>query len=239
MKQNLLIAEIDAILPQTQCRQCGFDGCEPYATAIADGRARINQCPPGGEQGIRRLAQLLGEAPLPLNTAHGVTKPKAVAFIDEHACIGCTLCIAACPVDAIVGAAKLAHTIISAECTGCELCISPCPVNCISMTPASAIHHPGDTHAVDEAWQLPPADERMKASDRARMRYHSRLRRLAREKMEREEKLATAIDSPKPGNNSSPNAAVAAGDIKRAAVEAALARAKACRAQAAEENQLS
>ena len=246
MKQDLLIAEIDAILPQTQCRQCGFDGCEPYAAAIAKGRAPINQCPPGGEQGIRKLAQLLGVSPLPLNTAHGITKPKAVAFIDEDACIGCTLCMAACPVDAIVGAAKLAHTVISAECTGCELCIPPCPVNCISMIPASAIPHPGDTHAVNPARQLSPAaapsisalqEEEMKASERARMRYRSRLRRLTREKMEREEKLAMTTGSPKSGNTSSPEIAVAAADIKRAAIEAALARAKACRVQAAEKNQ--
>ena len=101
MKKALLIAEIDAVLPQIQCRQCGFDGCEPYAAAIAEGRARINQCSSGGEQGIRKLAQLLGVNPLPLNTAHGITKPKAAAFIDEQACIGCTLCVVACPVDAI------------------------------------------------------------------------------------------------------------------------------------------
>lgn len=246
MKQDLLIAEIDAILPQTQCRQCGFDGCEPYAAAIAEGRAPINQCPPGGEQGIRKLAQLLGVSPLPLNTAHGITKPKAVAFIDEDACIGCTLCMAACPVDAIVGAAKLVHTVISAECTGCELCIPPCPVNCISMIPASAIPHPGDTHAVDAVRQLSPAaapsisalqKEEMKASERARMRYRSRLRRLAREKMEREEKLAMTTGSPESGNTSSPEIAVATADIRRAAIEAALARAKACRIQAAEKNQ--
>ena len=135
MKKDPLIAKIDAMLPQTQCRQCGFDGCEPYAAAIAEGRAKINQCPPGGEQGIRKLAKLLGTSPLPLNTAHGITKPKAAAFIDEQTCIGCTLCIAACPVDAIVGAARLAHTVISVECTGCELCVAPCPVDCIAMEP--------------------------------------------------------------------------------------------------------
>ena len=131
----MLIAEIDSILPQTQCRQCGFAGCKPYATAIAEGRADINQCPPGGEQGIRKLAKLLGVSPIPLNTAHGVSKPKAVALIDEQVCIGCTLCIVACPVDAIAGAARQLHTVITVECTGCELCIAPCPVDCISMIP--------------------------------------------------------------------------------------------------------
>jgi electron transport complex protein RnfB len=189
MKKALLIAEIDAVLPQTQCRQCGFDGCEPYAAAIAEGRARINQCPPGGEQGIRKLAQLLGVNPLPLNTAHGITKPKAAAFIDEQACIGCTLCVVACPVDAIVGAAKLAHAVISQECTGCELCIPPCPVNCISMIPVSMTSHPYDAKAPAGPQQSLAAtlsfssqqDERVKASDRARARYRSRLQRLERE----------------------------------------------------------
>jgi electron transport complex protein RnfB len=134
-----LIARIDAILPQTQCGQCGFPGCKPYATAIAEGRADINQCPPGGDAGVRALADLLG--PLlgveykPLNAENGVEKPKAVAFIDEKTCIGCTLCIQACPVDAILGAAKHMHTIISSECTGCELCVAPCPVDCITMEP--------------------------------------------------------------------------------------------------------
>jgi Na+-translocating ferredoxin:NAD+ oxidoreductase subunit B len=134
-----LIARIDAILPQTQCGQCGFPGCKPYATAIAEGRADINQCPPGGDAGVHALADLLG--PLlgveykPLNAENGVEKPKAVAFIDEKTCIGCTLCIQACPVDAILGAAKHMHTIISSECTGCELCLAPCPVDCITMQP--------------------------------------------------------------------------------------------------------
>jgi Na+-translocating ferredoxin:NAD+ oxidoreductase subunit B len=132
-----LIARIDAILPQTQCGQCGFPGCKPYATAIAEGRADINQCPPGGDAGVHALADLLG--PLlgveykPLNAENGVEKPKAVAFIDEATCIGCTLCIQACPVDAILGAAKHMHTIITSECTGCELCVAPCPVDCITM----------------------------------------------------------------------------------------------------------
>ncbi len=130
-----LVDKIDAILPQTQCGQCGYPGCKPYATAIANGEADINQCPPGGEPGIKLLADLLGVEPKPLNAEHGEPKPKSVAFIDEQTCIGCTLCIQACPVDAILGAAKQMHTIIAAECTGCELCLAPCPVDCITMIP--------------------------------------------------------------------------------------------------------
>ncbi len=130
-----LVEKIDAILPQTQCGQCGFPGCKPYATAIAKGEADINQCPPGGEDNIRKLSELLGVEFKPLNAEHGQPKPKSVALIDENLCIGCTLCLQACPVDAILGAAKQMHTIVASECTGCELCLSPCPVNCIAMVP--------------------------------------------------------------------------------------------------------
>jgi electron transport complex protein RnfB len=132
-----LVEKIDAILPQTQCGQCGFPGCKPYAEAIAAGSADINCCPPGGEEGIRKLADLLGREFKPLSEEHGVEKPKSVAFIDEQTCIGCTLCIQACPVDAIVGAAKQMHTIVARNCTGCELCLEPCPVDCITMVPIS------------------------------------------------------------------------------------------------------
>jgi Na+-translocating ferredoxin:NAD+ oxidoreductase subunit B len=128
-----LVDKIDAILPQTQCGQCGFPGCRPYATAIAEGGADINQCPPGGDEGIHKLADLLGREYKPLNAENGVEKPKAVAVIDESLCIGCTLCLQACPVDAISGAAKQMHTIIVPLCTGCELCLAPCPVDCIQM----------------------------------------------------------------------------------------------------------
>lgn len=131
-----LVAKIDAILPQTQCGQCGFPGCRPYATAMARGEADINQCPPGGQGTINALADLLGREPKPLNPENGVEKTqKAVAVIDETLCIGCTLCIQACPVDAILGAPKQMHTIIASECTGCELCVPPCPVECIDMVP--------------------------------------------------------------------------------------------------------
>ena len=131
---NPMVEKIDAVLPQTQCGQCGYPGCKPYATAIADGEADINMCPPGGEEGIHKLAELLGRDFVPFG-GDTVPKPKSVAFIDENNCIGCTLCIQACPVDAIAGAAKQMHTIIAAECTGCELCVAPCPVDCIEMIP--------------------------------------------------------------------------------------------------------
>jgi electron transport complex protein RnfB len=127
--------QIDAILPQTQCGQCGFAGCRPYAEAIANGEVEINQCPPGGDSVIQALAELLGVDPKPLNAEHGEHTEKRVACIDEQTCIGCTLCIQACPVDAILGAAKQMHTVIASECTGCDLCVAPCPVDCISMLP--------------------------------------------------------------------------------------------------------
>ena len=127
-----IVDKIDAILPQTQCGQCTFPGCRPYAEAISKGEADINQCPPGGEAVINELADLLGVDPKPLNEVHGEhAESKTVVYIDEEICIGCTLCIQACPVDAIVGAAKLMHTVIEKECTGCDLCIPVCPVDCI------------------------------------------------------------------------------------------------------------
>jgi electron transport complex protein RnfB len=132
-----VIEQINAILPQPQCGQCNFPGCRPYAEAIAAGKADINQCPPGGEAGIKALASMLGVETLPLNPDNGVEKPKTAAVIDEAACIGCTLCIQACPVDAILGASKLMHTVIESECTGCDLCLPPCPVDCIDMVPVT------------------------------------------------------------------------------------------------------
>ena len=133
---NPVVDQIDALLPQTQCGQCTFAGCRPYAEAIASGEAEINQCPPGGEATIVALADLLGVEVQPLNAEHGEVKEgKTVVVIDEQTCIGCTLCIQACPVDAILGSAKQMHTVISSECTGCDLCIPPCPVDCIHITP--------------------------------------------------------------------------------------------------------
>ncbi|SFF42321.1 electron transport complex protein RnfB [Fontimonas thermophila] len=135
---NPLVEKIDRILPQTQCGQCGYPGCRPYAAAIAANEADINQCPPGGEEGVLKLAELLGREPKPLNPDNGVAKTiPTVAVIDESLCIGCTKCIQACPVDAILGAPQQMHTVIAAECTGCALCIPPCPVDCISMQPVA------------------------------------------------------------------------------------------------------
>ncbi len=128
---------IDAVLPQTQCTKCGYDGCRPYAEAIANDNEDINRCPPGGQAGIKKLAALLNRPETPLDTECGQHHPLTVAVIDEPHCIGCTLCIQACPVDAIIGANKLMHTILSDRCTGCDLCVAPCPVDCITMVPAT------------------------------------------------------------------------------------------------------
>ncbi len=145
-----IVEQIDALLPQTQCGQCTFPGCRPYATAIANGEADINQCPPGGEATIHNLADLLGVEPKPLNPENGVEKDlPMLAIIREDECIGCTKCIQACPVDAILGAAKQMHTVINDECTGCELCVEPCPVDCIDMVPVK-------TTLENWRWSQPP-----------------------------------------------------------------------------------
>lgn len=149
-----VVEAIDARLPQTQCGQCGYPGCRPYATAIAAGEADINRCPPGGESTIQALAELLDRDPKPLDPERGETGEPTVAVIDESVCIGCTKCIQACPVDAILGAARQMHTVIESECTGCELCIEPCPVDCIDMVPAAQTLHD---------WRWPQPDGRMSA----------------------------------------------------------------------------
>ena len=161
-----LAARIDALLPQTQCRLCGYAGCRPYAEAVAAGRAGIDQCPPGGDACAREIAALLGVAALPVDPRCGAAKPPAVALIDETLCIGCTLCIEACPVDAIAGAAKLMHTVIANACTGCELCLAPCPVDCISMEATGA---------------QPTREERRSAAAAARLSFERRNARLASE----------------------------------------------------------
>ena len=135
VESSPIIEKIDALLPQTQCGQCSFAGCRPYAEAIAAGDAPINLCPPGGENTVQALADLLDVEVLPLEEEEGANEGPVVAIIIEDTCIGCTLCIQACPVDAILGAAKQMHTVIESECTGCELCIAPCPVDCIEMVP--------------------------------------------------------------------------------------------------------
>lgn len=132
---TLLIERIDAVLPQTQCEQCGYHGCRPYAEAIARDEAPINRCPPGGTTGIEKLAALLDRPALPLDPAHGIEHPRMLARIVEADCIGCTKCIQACPVDAIIGASKLMHTVLADDCTGCELCVPACPVDCIVLEP--------------------------------------------------------------------------------------------------------
>jgi Na+-translocating ferredoxin:NAD+ oxidoreductase subunit B len=204
-----LVERIDEVLPQTQCQQCGYHGCKPYAVAIAQGNAKINQCPPGGETGIRTLAKLLNLPYLPLNTNHGINKPKAIAMIDEQRCIGCTLCIKACPVDAILGASKQMHTVISQECTGCELCLAPCPVDCIIMQPML----PDDT--------LMQIDHAKSAANLARQRHQHRQRRMEREKQAR---IQTGSQR-KQGVKSSIDSGTDA--IKKAAIAAAMARVKA------------
>jgi len=141
-----LAARIDAVLPQTQCRRCGFDGCRPYAEAVAQGEA-INRCPPGGDAVIETLSRLTSRPVVHLDATRGVHGPLVVALVDEARCIGCTLCIAACPVDAIVGAQKRMHTVLSALCSGCELCLPPCPVDCIAMVPAGRAWSAEDARA--------------------------------------------------------------------------------------------
>ena len=194
---------IDRVLPQTQCTKCGYPACRPYARAIAAGEADINRCPPGGDAGIRTLAALTGRAYTPLDPACGVEAPRRTAVIDERRCIGCTLCILACPVDAIIGARKQMHTVITELCTGCDLCVAPCPVDCIEMVPAAG---------TDAAWDASRADA-------ARERCDRRQARLARDRGERAVRLAARAPR-----------AVASPAAKRAAIDAALERARARRA---------
>jgi H+/Na+-translocating ferredoxin:NAD+ oxidoreductase subunit B len=188
---------IDALLPQTQCEQCGFHGCRPYADAIAAGEAGIDRCPPGGSAGIVRLAALLDRPVVPLDTSRGIEKPRTLARVIEADCIGCTKCIQVCPVDAIVGAAKMMHAVIDDLCTGCELCVPACPVDCITLDPMP----------------LAQADDRGHA-DSARIRFVRREARLDRERAARNEQLATSKSD------------VAAPTARNAVLEA-LARAKA------------
>lgn len=161
----VFIGAIDAALPQTQCTRCGYPDCRHYAQAIAQGEAPINQCPPGGQEGVARLAAITGQAALPLNPDNGLEAVRTVARIDENWCIGCTLCIKACPTDAILGANKRMHTVIPEACTGCELCLPVCPVDCIELDNAS-----GDATGW-AAWSPAQADE-------ARQRYHRHQQRL-------------------------------------------------------------
>lgn len=205
MSGSALADAIDALLPQTQCTKCGYRGCLPYARAIAADEADINQCPPGGAAGIGKLAALLGREPKPLNPANGSERRRAVALIDEARCIGCTLCIQACPVDAIVGAPKLMHTVIAELCTGCDLCVPPCPVDCIDMVPL----------------EQGKAQWTQAMADAARARFQFRSLRRAREEAERAARLARKAQE-------RPEQPMA--DAKKAVILAALERAKARKA---------
>lgn len=175
-QQISLANQLEDALPQTQCTKCGFPSCRAYAEAIALGQANYNQCPPGGAAGVARLAAILARPLLPLNVEHGHERPRPVALIDEAQCIGCTLCIQACPVDAIMGAAKQMHTVISALCTGCDLCVAPCPVDCISMVNVT------EEKTGWDAWSQEQADK-------ARQLFHARNVRLLREKKENDARL--------------------------------------------------
>lgn len=198
---DVLVERIAALLPQTQCRRCGYDGCRPYADAIAEGAAAINRCPPGGTPTLAALAALLDTPLLPLDASCGLPEPLAVARIDETACIGCALCIAACPVDAIVGAPKLMHTVLADRCTGCALCLPPCPVDCIALPPAG------------RAWTRADAD-------RARQHFAAHTARADRHVTRRG--AASGPPQPTPGGAS-------ARTVRQAAIAAALARARARR----------
>lgn len=211
-----LAEAIDAVLPQTQCTRCGYPDCRHYAEAIAGDGAPINRCPPGGAEGIRRLAALTGRPALPLDPAHGHEGPRAVAVIDEAWCIGCTLCIKACPVDCIAGASKRMHTVIEAQCTGCELCVPACPVDCIAMLPVGE-------HTGWDAWS--PA-----LAAQARERYAFHRLRVEREQRENDERLAAKAQAKL--DDLALHSTLAEPDAlarKRAVVEAALARARARR----------
>lgn len=217
--EERLVTKIDALLPQTQCRQCGFSGCKPYAYAIAEGKAEINQCPPGGDKGIRQLAALLGREYQPLNPLHGLEKARKLAFIEENYCIGCTLCIQACPVDAIIGAAKQMHTIVAEWCTGCELCVPPCPMDCISMLPLTAPETDG--HREDSRFETIGTSVRDSRADAARERHEYR---KFREQREREEK-ADKLNGKSEQTPSSPQLTEAQ-ERKQALIAAAVARAQ-------------
>lgn len=211
-----LADQLEDLLPQTQCTKCGYPACRPYAEAMVRGEAEINQCPPGGIEGVRRLAAATGRPVIPINPANGVERPRPVAFIDEALCIGCTLCIQACPVDAILGAAKQMHTILPSLCTGCDLCVAPCPVDCIAMVPVS-----GEATGWD-AWSQADADA-------ARSRHDFRSARLQRERDENDARLAAkAVEKMRAVTAEATNTPeeLAEKERKRAIIAAAMERAR-------------
>jgi electron transport complex protein RnfB len=220
--RSALADRLEDALPQTQCTRCGYPDCRGYAEAMAAGEADINRCPPGGAEGIMRLADIRGGPVLPLDAERGSEGARALAVIDENWCIGCTLCIKACPVDCIVGASKLMHTVIAPHCTGCELCVPVCPVDCISMTPVT------DTRTGWDAWSAAEATL-------ARERYQFHKMRFAREQQENDERLA-AKAAEKLADLEAASSIVDSEALarKRAVVEAAMQRARAARAAAAD-----
>ena len=214
-----LAVRLHAALPQTQCTRCGYPDCEAYAPAMANGEAAHNQCPPGGAEGVRRLAAVLGRPELPLNPANGTEGPRTLAVIDEDWCIGCTLCVKACPTDAILGLNKQMHTVIEPFCTGCELCVPVCPVDCIALVDASGERTGWDAWSEADAGQALARYERRKVRlQREEDEHAQRLERKAQEKL---------ADLPAHTHG----AEGAEADRKRAIIEAALARARAQRQQ--------
>lgn len=210
-----LVQRLLDALPQTQCTRCGYPDCAAYAQAMAAGEAGINQCPPGGAEGIARLAAITGQPVLPLDPAFGVEAPRSVAFIDENWCIGCTLCLDACPTDAIMGSNKRMHTVLEAHCTGCALCLPMCPVDCILLENVSG------PQTGWSAWPQTLADE-------ARTRYDARKHRRAREESEHAQRLQAKAEmklADLPAHSQHTDPAVL--DQKRAVIEAALALARA------------
>jgi len=207
-----LVETIDALLPQTQCTRCGYPACRAYAEAIVQNEANINQCPPGGTAGIAKLSTLLNRPALPLNRDHGVEQALRLAEIDEALCIGCTLCIQACPVDAIVGAPKKMHTVIPQLCTGCDLCLPPCPMDCIAMVaPVPA-----------RSWS--PAD-----ANASRARYEARQARMAQERFDTDERRANRTQEQLAALKSSGALTTDESAEKSAVVAAAIERARARR----------
>ncbi len=212
-----LLQQLDEALPQTQCTKCGYPDCHAYAQAMAEGKADQNRCPPGGQEGIIRLSNILGKAPLPLDSARGIERPRPLAVIREMECIGCTLCIQACPVDAIVGAPKQLHVVINDRCTGCDLCVPPCPVDCITMLPVT------DHQTGWNAWSETQAKK-------AKQHYETRKIRLEREKkdlLKRQTlKAAAKLKAIQKEIPSESNMLIEQAR-KKAIIEAAMARAKA------------
>ena len=215
--QGTLVERIDAALPQTQCTRCGYPDCRAYAQAVAEGEAAINRCPPGGAEGIQRLARITGQPVIALDTSRGLEAPRLLAVIDETWCIGCTLCIKACPVDCIIGAPKRMHTVIDADCTGCELCVPACPVDCIALLPVTGSQ---------TGWAAWTPDQ----ADQARAQYLARQQRAARLQRDNDARLAAKAEAKLadlPGHTRHTDPAVI--DKKRAVIEAALARSRAAK----------